>query len=481
MPRRLTFADQFQRAEQLLLQNSFDEALQLVETLDHRIKLDEEEQVKCKLLKSQILAKKGIEEADLDRASDYLQQSMELKEELGDHSGLISVLGHIGSIALNKGYEMQATKSFQRMITICQDFDNQERLAWVLNMIGNIYGNFGVSDQALEYFQRSFSIFRDLDKKLGIAYSLTCLGWIYLLKGELERALSYLHQSEAIHEEINEPGYAAWAFVDLAIIYRAKGDLEKTFEYATKGYALGKEARNAVATAWTLYLLTIWALDRSQYDSAESYSRQLQIFCSKTYPAHSQRRKNSREARLIGQLSLLAEGRLLKASPRLLDKMQAQDLFQQVAEDEPTFFGIISDAMFNWCELLLFELSVTREWDVFREAKTLVQQFVVRAHQQHFLSSVVDALIVQAKLALVEGDLMAAEEFLDQAKTAAEEKGLSRLIKKAAIEKQRLQDQQVTWQALIQTNAPFEDRLAQAQLREYLKEALRIVYMSGNH
>ncbi|MFX0208246.1 MAG: hypothetical protein ACFFDT_19835 [Candidatus Hodarchaeota archaeon] len=109
-----------------------------------------------------------------------------------------------------------------------------------------------------------------------------------------------------------------------------------------------------------------------------------------------------------------------------------------------------------------------------QETKTLVQRLITKARQQHSFSSVVDALILKTKLAMVEGDLTVATQLLDQAQMTADEKGLTRLGEKVTTESQLLEAQYDNWQHLIESNAPYTTRLKQAQVEDYLTEALKM-------
>jgi hypothetical protein len=175
----------------------------------------------------------------------------------------------------------------------------------------------------------------------------------------------------------------------------------------------------------------------------------------------------------VNQLSYLSQALVLKRSSRLRDKIKAQELFEQVAGEE-TEFRISFDALLNLCDLLLLELRTSGEEDVFLEAKSFVQRFTTRAKQTQFLSFVVDALILQAKFAMVDGDITGAAKLLDQAQITAEEKGFTRLARKVSDEIIELERQYDNWQRLIQNNAPFQARLEKAQLEDYLKEAVKL-------
>ncbi|MFQ5980580.1 MAG: hypothetical protein ACE5OZ_20775 [Candidatus Heimdallarchaeota archaeon] len=57
------------------------------------------------------------------------------------------------------------------------------------------------------------------------------------------------------------------------------------------------------------------------------------------------------------------------------------------------------------------------------------------AQDRHYHILVITSLFLQAKFALIEGDLTAATQFLEQAKGTAEENSLGRLAEKVTAEK----------------------------------------------
>jgi hypothetical protein len=176
----------------------------------------------------------------------------------------------------------------------------------------------------------------------------------------------------------------------------------------------------------------------------------------------------------LGQYAKFAEALILKTSPRMKDKAKSQAILEQIAEETSELFEITSTAMFNLCDLYIFELKASGEKTVLQETTTLVRRLTAHARHQHSFSSVVDALILQAKLAMVGGDLTVATQLLDQAQMTAEEKGLTRLGEKVTTESQLLEAQYENWQHLIDSNAPYTTRLKQARVENYLTEALKM-------
>lgn len=124
------------------------------------------------------------------------------------------------------------------------------------------------------------------------------------------------------------------------------------------------------------------------------------------------------------------------------------------------------------------EFSGHSEVAVMQDAKALVQELLVLAQQLHSFSSVIKALILQAKLAIVDNDLLTAVEFLERARRTAKEKHFRGMAKKISAEKQHLEIQYEKWQILAKRNTTFHEWLKQTWRDDYLKEALRLVRMS---
>lgn len=79
----------------------------------------------------------------------------------------------------------------------------------------------------------------------------------------------------------------------------------------------------------------------------------------------------------------------------------------------------------------------------------------------------------------MDGDAQGADQLLEQAKINAEERGLDQLQIKISKEQEKLQTELEKWSELIEKNVPLKERLEQAQVEEYLREAQKIVRLSG--
>ena len=90
------------------------------------------------------------------------------------------------------------------------------------------------------------------------------------------------------------------------------------------------------------------------------------------------------------------------------------------------------------------------ELEVFEEAKSLIHKLDETAIS---FFDIIEALILQAKLYIIEGNFQDALELIDQAKNLAEEKNLSSFVEKVSTEKQRFEEDYEKWLGLIQSNS----------------------------
>jgi tetratricopeptide (TPR) repeat protein len=411
---------------------------------------------------------------------EYFLQSLKLEEELNDKSGIIFLLRNIGMTYHIMNELDQAEEAFQRAITLQKEIGSKERLAETLLLIGNsFFWILGDLDRGLDYFQKSSRIYDEIGEVRGLAWTFNNIGWIYKMKGELKLAIEFSNKCLSKHQEIDEPLARTWPLLNLAQVYHVMGDLEKANEFAKKTLALGTESGNEFTAAQTLYLMVNIALDSDHLKDAKEFSQQLQILYTEGHQSKKLRRGLVRPLKPIRQLTQLTKALILKTSSRLSDKAKAQEIFKEIAEEPVFSIEYTSTATLHLCDLLLYELKASGDESILQEAKKIVTRFREKAQTAHSYTSVVNALILQSKLLTVEGELTKAVQMLDQAAITAEEKGLTRLLEKATVESQQLEIQFDNWQRIIQSNLPFQKRLEQAQVEDYLLDALKMARLGG--
>jgi predicted amidohydrolase/Tfp pilus assembly protein PilF len=279
----------------------------------------------------------------------------------------------------------------------------------------------------------------------------------------LNKALEYLQRSLTIKEDLGNPQDIATTLDNIGIIYRTQGELEKALDCFQQSLALEEVMGNDIWSSYTLFYLILTALDQQDQTRAQAYLNQLQQL---------QVRTPNKKIQLRSQL---AEALILKRSNRMSDKVQAQDLLNQIVNEENIWFEWTALAIINYCDLLLFEVKSFGDPEVWEEVKTLIQHFSTMAQDQQLIPMIVEALLLRAKFATIEGELQQARKYYDQAILTAVEKNLDLLAQQIITEKRAFEAEFEKWQDLIQRNASLQERLRMAQIEDYIQDMLQIV------
>ncbi|OLS25625.1 MAG: Photosystem I assembly protein Ycf3 [Candidatus Heimdallarchaeota archaeon LC_3] len=411
-----------------------------------------------------------IEKGQSERGFDYHQQALELFRKVGNKHRLAWCLQNLGALASTQGNYDQALIYQQESCKLCEEIGNKDSISWSLVNLGSLFNIKGDLNRALDYYQQSLVIRNEIGNKEMIINSHLFITGVYKQKGELDQALVYLRNAEELIEESDNKNMLINPLFHYANIYWAKGEIKKAMEYMQRIFLLTDEPGiylGDLGFSFAYFWMIIFSLEINNLEQAKKYLQLSKAISDKT--------NDKILLPKIQQNYYLAEALILKKSSRIRDKVKAQDYLEQAIDDESIASLFKEMAMINLCELLLDELRIYGNPQVLEEVKELVKKLYTRAQDQGSFSLVVNALSMQAKLALVEGNISKAEQLLEQANITAKEKGLNLLEKNVANEKRKLESQYDEWKKMIEENASFGERLEQARLSAYLKEAAKYV------
>ncbi|MHA2368664.1 MAG: tetratricopeptide repeat protein [Candidatus Hodarchaeales archaeon] len=404
---------------------------------------------------------------DVDQSFKCTQQALKLFQEVGDKYYMALCLTNIGVSFRAKAEYGNALKSCQQGLALSQELGNKIMIAYSLQWLGRIYFGNGDLDQALDCYQQQRPIVGELGNKWDMAAYNAHLGELYLHRGEIDQAEECYQRVVTLAHELGHRLFIASGHGNLGLIHWQKGALEQALAHLEEDLRYHEEQGNNVGTGNCLYWLILVSLDKDSKGSR----KQAQQYLERLQHIHEQE-----DHKGLSQAYRVAQALVLKASPRIRDKVRAQELLQQIAEEEEMIdFYNTQLAMVNLCELLLDELKAYGELNVLQEASSLVDRLYSLAQDRHSLSLVVSSLILKAKFAMIEGDLIAATRYLEQARVTAEEKNLGQLAEKATAETRQLEAQFDTWEQLIQRNAPIKERVEHARIADYLNDVEKLV------
>jgi len=419
------------------------------------------------LRKAFLIRQKGrscIWKGDYDQGLNHFQKCLALQHEFGNKFGVALSLMNIGTIHALKNNHDRSLEFYNKAFPILQDIGNSYYLARCFTNIGAIYGAKREFNRALEYSQKGLAKYQELENKRLIAYCYEKIGDIFLRKEELDKALEYCQKSIAQYEEIGDRSLmSTWPFSTIGSIYWLKGDLDQSLAYLKHNLIRCEENHNKIWISETLFVLIQVNIDKDAFHQAEQYLLRLQEINSQE------------ENKLIHQRYRVAQALLFKTSNRARKKVKAEELLEEVTEEEVIEPTLTITALLALCELLLDEIRAYGDSEALQQAKTVVKRLNVLSEDFSYFSFVVEVRILRSKFEIVEGNLPAAKILLEKARLIAEEKGLTLLIKKLSVERHQLEKDDETWKRIIRSNVPVQQRLKQAQLVEYIKTAQKLI------
>jgi tetratricopeptide (TPR) repeat protein len=398
---------------------------------------------------------------NFNKATKLLKQSLDIRKAIGNKYYIAQTLNRLGIIYNNKGHLDESLAYYINSYEMSKDYENKDFSAITSMNIGNIYQSKGMLNSSLDYYFNSMKEAKEVDNKHMIAACLYNISSIYRTRGELDDALDYLKQSETHFAELNFRSGLAASYHSMGIIYYSKGDYEKSIDLFSKSLELRDEDNSFTGAASSLFYLIILSLEKGLLENAKFYHDKLEQINEK------------HENKLVLQQYSIAEALLLKTSSRTPKRAKAEELLRNVIEEEIVDHTITTIAYLNLCDLLLEELRIMGDQDVFNELVVLIDQLFEIAKKQYSFALMAETYWLKSQLALINLDLKKAKSLLLQAQLIAEEKELHRLALKISKEHDELIEQMDKWKAILNKEASLSERLVLTNFDKVLARIIR--------
>jgi len=406
------------------------------------------------------------EETDL--AYSYIQKALALYEKLENLDGIAHCYNMFSFIHLAKGELDLALDYQERCLLIREEQGRELEYASHLSLIGRIYTLKGELILALKHTKESLLLNKKGGTEKGVAYDNMGISRLYTLQGETDLALDTLEVSLNIYTKRESNIGIAECLIFKGLIFKILEKFNLAEEYLNEGRDLCKNlvGQNLFLfdlESLSLFHLILIAEESGAHDKAKEYLNQIQEVSNKS------------KQKLVKLRYRFSEAIVKKMSKRGIDKFQAQQLFQTIVTEETIDHNITTLAMLNLFELIILELKLSDEEEkIFQEVTSLSDKLFNLAQNQSSSLLLVMALILQAKLSLVKGDVKEANALLGKAYNIADEKKFYNLLSQVKNEQQSIYNELNKWEGLFQRDAPIRERMERARVNEYILEAKKI-------
>jgi len=363
----------------------------------------------------------------------------------------------------NCGYMQQGKhellyNSVKKALRLSERINDKYVLAQLYYQLGTFYTFVKIDiKSAIEYSQKCQPLAEELGNTTLIALNLVTIGSIYYMTGDLKKALWYyeeaLKKTDIIMIKMS-------IFNNLSMIYSQKGELDKALESLEKAFELAKNVKAPYIIISTLGSMIEVLVLKGEIESAKEYLLKLREI--------EEKEKN----KLVELYTQFSEGLILKSRNRIQDRAKAQNIFEDIIQKELISAEITMKALLNLCDLLVEEFRLTTELEVLDELNPLLEKLLVIAENLNSFWILAEAYLLQAKLALLKGDIKSARKKLTEAEGVAEKYGLRLLAGKISYEHDKLLKNLKTWESLIENDVPLKRRIELADLNVHIENML---------
>jgi tetratricopeptide (TPR) repeat protein/CHAT domain-containing protein len=205
---------------------------------------------------------------EYEEALEKYEQSLRIKEGLGNRAGVASSLHQIGNLHYLRGDYDEALEKYEESLGILMELGNRAGVAISLHQIGNLHYLRGEYDEALEKYEESLGILMELGNRAGVANSLHQIGMIHQERGEYDEALEKYEESLRIAEELGDRAGVAISVHQIGRIHEKRGEYDEALAKYEESLRIEEELGNRAGVAISLHQIGMIHEERGEYDEA---------------------------------------------------------------------------------------------------------------------------------------------------------------------------------------------------------------------
>ncbi|MHA2127718.1 MAG: tetratricopeptide repeat protein, partial [Promethearchaeota archaeon] len=304
----------------------------------------------------------------LDKAFDLIKQGEELLKQIPKKLPKVyqqreAFFAYIkGSLYIGRGDPNDTDKALEYMehsLALRENLGIKHEIAESLAAIAGILSIYkGEINGALELVERSLSLVKESHRKHESANCYSSAAIVYSLKGDLDQSILYFEKSLKLYRLLGNQVKMAGVLNNLSDDYKKIGDLNHALDCIVQAIEINRDMGMLTELANNHDFLIQILIDKGDLEQAQMYLRSFEQLSSQI------------KDRLINVMYLLNKALLLKTSSRAIKRGKAEEILKQLIEDENFQIDDLHvrfRTLLNLCELLLTELRLTNDLKVLEE------------------------------------------------------------------------------------------------------------------
>ncbi len=177
---------------------------------------------------------------DFENALSYLQQALEIREEIQDSVGLGNSYNNIGLMYKDLSEYDKALEYLEKSYNIYITANSEDRTGNVLNNIAIIWSNKGELDKSRSYLLKALKVAEDMEDYNSMGMILDNIGANFLSKDQLDSASFYFEKSIETSKAVNGLYWQSSALLHMGKLMILKNNINEAKEYTIKAYEIAK-------------------------------------------------------------------------------------------------------------------------------------------------------------------------------------------------------------------------------------------------
>lgn len=204
------------------------------------------------------LLEQGIQQIDnrqLDKALQSIQQALTIYRELKDRQGEGTALANLASIYYWVQQYSQSIDFQQQSLAIAREIADRPLEAKNLRQLGSSYSALGQHPQAIEYLQQSLTLAREIKNNKSEAAALGMLALAYQRIGDYQKAIDSWQQALPIFQQLKERRAEGAALTSIGSYYQLLDKYPEARKFFQQGLVIAQELKDRSSQQVILALL----------------------------------------------------------------------------------------------------------------------------------------------------------------------------------------------------------------------------------
>ena len=207
-------------------------------------------------------------QSDFQAAMRYHEESLSIRQELEDNTGIASSLANLGNVYHIQGDYASARPLFEQSLHLRQKSGDKLAVASSLNNLGNVSKMLHDYDSARDYYGQSLALQREAGNWIGVAQLLNNLGNVALATNNYSAARENYEESATIRRRIGDRAGLGNPLHNLGDLAYGLGNHAAAREYWLESLAIFRELGDRWSIAYLLEDLAALTASTSGIDEA---------------------------------------------------------------------------------------------------------------------------------------------------------------------------------------------------------------------